>query len=60
MRIYWNKEVLSERIGLMKPNIEKEVKKMNKGKMNKNEKTARQTSVYKGVGHGENTTEEYV
>jgi hypothetical protein len=44
----------------MKPNIEKEVKKMNKEKMNENEKTARQTSVYKGVGHGENTTEEYV
>ena len=33
---------------------------MNKRKMNENEKTTRQTSVYKGVEHGENTTEEYV
>jgi len=32
---------------------------MNKQKMKKNEKTAQQTSVYKGVEHGENATEDY-
>jgi len=32
---------------------------MNKKEMKQNEKTAQPTSLYKGVGHGENATEAY-
>jgi hypothetical protein len=37
----------------------KEVKKMNKQEMKKNERTPKTASVYKGADSGENTTEEY-
>tara|TARA_R110000824_G_scaffold250165_3_gene438971 strand:+ start:55 stop:156 length:102 start_codon:yes stop_codon:yes gene_type:complete len=33
---------------------------MNKKNIEKNEKTTQAASVYKGAGHGENNSEEYV
>mgnify|MGYP003668999707 FL=1 len=43
----------------MKPNTEKGSEKMNNKEMKQNEKTAKNTSPYKGVADSKNTTEEY-